>query len=430
MKIQHLQIHNFKVFRDVDLFFGGKSTVLFGVNGVGKSTVLSAINYIFRVFLNQMNPVQSRAYERFQDDMISVNSEGPLVLTAEIKLEDMTYLLARTYKATAKNSRATEITYPKVNYSVFKEAFRELYLSSDETGMPIFVHYGTNRTVLDFPDRIRGKHVFDKLSAIERAIDQQLDFRTFFEWYRDKEADEVLRIKDSVDFKYKDPALTCVRRAIETMIGDVSDLQIKRNPVRMVVNKGGKEIRVDMLSDGEKCTLALLGDLARRLTLAKPCAENPLEGYGIVLIDEIELHMHPSWQRRILHVLKEVFPNIQFIVTTHSPQVLGEAGIDYKIISLKLDDEGNGIAVSDISRMDGYDSNMILEEYMNTSSESSLKKNLVKETNEAIRQGEYQKAERNLKELMLVAGKDDAEYILAKGYLQRMRINDTHQKRE
>lgn len=427
MRIQRLQIHNFKVFRDVDLFFGGKSTVLFGVNGVGKSTVLSAINYVFRVFLNQMNPIQSKAYERFQDDMISFNSDGSLMLTAIIKLEDTTYLLSRTYKATAKNSRAVEVTYPRVNYNVFKEAFRESYLSTDETGMPIFVHYGTNRTVLDFPDRIRGKHVFDKLSAIERAIDQQLDFRTFFEWYREKEAEEVLKIKDSVGYKYKDPALACVRRAIETMIGDVSDLQIKRNPVRMVVNKAGKEIRVDLLSDGEKCTLALLGDLARRLILANPCAKNPLEGFGIVLIDEIELHMHPSWQRRILHVLREVFPNIQFIVTTHSPQVLGEAGTDYRFFSLKLDNEGNGTVLSNISRMDGFDSNMILEEYMNTPSESSLKKNLVKEANEAIRLGEYQRAERNLEELMQVAGEDDAEYILAKGYFQRMKINDTHQ---
>lgn len=150
---------------------------------------------------------------------------------------------------------------------------------------------------------------------------------------------------------YVDPGLVCVRKAIEAMIGDVSELRVKRNPVRMVVYKAGKEIRVDMLSDGEKCTLALLGDLARRLVLANPSAENPLVGKGIVLIDEIELHMHPSWQRRVLHVLNEVFPNIQFIVTTHSAQVLGEVGDDYDIFSLKLNDDGDAAIASKIKRL-------------------------------------------------------------------------------
>ena len=308
-----------------------------------------------------MNPVQSKAFEKFQDEMVSVGEDG-LEICATVKLTD-NHLLVRRYKHAAKNDRSAEPTYPRTNYGLFKEKFKELYLSSDDTGMPIFVHYGTNRAVLDIPDRIRVKHNFDKLSAIERAIDQQLDFRAFFEWYRDKEADEILRAREYENYEYNDPALTCVRRAIEAMIGNVSGLRIKRNPVRMVVDKSGKEICVDMLSDGEKCTLALLGDLARRLVLANPNAENPLEGEGIVLIDEIELHMHPSWQRRILHVLREVFPNIQFIVTTHSPQVLGEVNDEYVIVSLELDSDGNGIARTGIRRMDGFDSNMILEEY-------------------------------------------------------------------
>lgn len=80
--------------------------------------------------------------------------------------------------------------------------------------------------------------------------------------------------------------------------------------------------------------MALLGDLARRIAIANPYRENPMEGEGIVLIDEIELHMHPSWQRRILGVLKQLFPNVQFIITTHSPQVLGSVDNSYKIISL------------------------------------------------------------------------------------------------
>ena len=75
--------------------------------------------------------------------------------------------------------------------------------------------------------------------------------------------------------------------------------------------------------------------LARRMALANPGRENPLEGTGVVLIDELELHMHTSWQRKVLGVLKETFPNIQFIITTHSPQILGELDDKYNLVYLK-----------------------------------------------------------------------------------------------
>lgn len=126
----------------------------------------------------------------------------------------------------------------------------------------------------------------------------------------------------------------------------------------MVVNKGSLTISVDLLSDREKCTLALIGDLARRIALANPNRDNPLDGEGIVLIDEIELHMHPSWQRRVLGFLKRVFPNIQFIVTTHSPQILGEVDDNFNVYNLFLNEKMKA-EVKMHSRLDGYDSNMI-----------------------------------------------------------------------
>ncbi len=419
MRLYSVEMENYKLFHKMIIPFNGKSTVLFGINGTGKSTVLSAINYIFRVFINQMNPVQSKSFEKFSDEMISVNEEY-LYIDANVQIKD-NHILSRFYNRSLRNKRTAELTYPKSNYMIFKQKFTDMYMQDDKIGMPIFVYYGTNRAVLDIPDRIKEDHRFDKLSAIERAIDLKLDFKSFFEWFRETEAEEIISARDAVNYDYVDPALSHVRKAIENMIGNVSGLRVKRSPVRMVVDKAGKEVRVDMLSDGEKCTLALLGDLARRLILANPSADNPLEGDGIVLIDEIELHMHPSWQRRILHVLKNTFPNIQFIVTTHSPQVLGEAGDDYNIISLKYDEAEDMVVSAFINRMDGLDSNMILEEYMDTASESETKKSIVKAINEAIRKENFSEAEEKLKQLSLISGEDDEQYILSRGYLERMK---------
>lgn len=131
----------------------------------------------------------------------------------------------------------------------------------------------------------------------------------------------------------------------------------------MCATKNGQTLELLQLSDGEKCALAMMGDLARRLTLANPHSECPLHGGGIVLIDEIELHMHPSWQRVVVPTLHKVFPNIQFIITTHSPQVLGELTKDFNVIRLSRNEEH--IETAEIEP-GYYDSNLVLEEYMET----------------------------------------------------------------
>ncbi len=122
---------------------------------------------------------------------------------------------------------------------------------------------------------------------------------------------------------------------------------------------------------------------------------------------------------------KKSITNIQFIVTTHSPQVLGEAGHKFNATALRLDENGDAYATV-IGRMDGYDSNYILEEYMGTASQSTVKTKLVDCINDAIRTGDYFAAEEKLQELQELSGEDDAEYILARGYLKRKRYYDLH----
>ena len=66
----------------------------------------------------------------------------------------------------------------------------------------------------------------------------------------------------------------------------------------------------------------MVGDLARRIAIANPALEDPLAGVGVVLIDEVDLHLHPGWQRHVVSALEETFPNCQFLVSTHSPQIV------------------------------------------------------------------------------------------------------------
>lgn len=126
------------------------------------------------------------------------------------------------------------------------------------------------------------------------------------------------------------------------MDNDFSDIKIKISDedAQMVAIKHNTELSIAQLSEGEKCILAMTGDLARKLAIANPSRENPLEGEGIVLIDEVDLHLHPSWQGRIMPLLFRTFPNVQFIVTTHSPKVLSEITDEAQIFEIYQKDDG------------------------------------------------------------------------------------------
>lgn len=120
-------------------------------------------------------------------------------------------------------------------------------------------------------------------------------------------------------FVFPDPHLEAVREALRQFLPEFDNLTVRRNPLRMEVEKNGERLTVNQLSDGEKCLIALIGDLARRLAIANPVLRNPLDGEGVVLIDEIDLHLHPKWQRLVVPKLRTVFPNCQFVISTHSP---------------------------------------------------------------------------------------------------------------
>lgn len=418
MRLNNLSLINFKGFADCNFKIEGKSAVIFGVNGTGKSTILSAINYLCWNWVYRLNQTQGIAFKSLDSALVR-SGASKMEICAEFELGDSDFVLKKEYTK-PRPGKGTVIAAHKKLYDAFLERYISMY-GDDDSDIPIFVNYGTNRSVLDIPLRIRNKHQFSKWTALERAIENELDYRTFFEWFRNQEDYEAELIRERQDFSYRDATLQCVRKAVHAMLPEFSDLQVKRNPLRLSVTKNGIEYSMEQLSDGEKCTLALVGDLARRLALANQNAVNPLDGDGIVLIDEIELHMHPSWQRIVLPVLCRTFPNIQFIITTHSPQVLGEVDGAFKVFMLSAD-MGQGISVDQVERMDGFDSNYILEEYMGTKSSNPEFLKLLDSANDAIENDRFDEAIQLISKVREIVGLNNPAVIELEGRLRKGRL--------
>ena len=363
MKINRLELENFRSFDRAELQLDGKSTVIFGVNGTGKTSVLKSINLLYANIINQIvNRKELKQNFNLELDDIKYGKTQTKI-EADFNMEEQLITYHRLMvRKTGK--RGHDLEALKNIASLFHGKYVD---DEKQDNIPIFVNYGTNRLVLDIPMRIRNRHTFDIYSAFDKAIENRIDFRTFFEWFRGQEDYENECKVQNANLEYKDKALETVKKAMLVMMDGCTNLRVARKPkLEMKVEKNGISLNVSQLSDGEKCTMTMFGDLARRLSLANPRLDNPLLGEGVVLIDEIELHMHPSWQRSVLKQLRETFPNIQFIITTHSPIVLSEVDDDYNVLFLR--NSGTSGEIVEFRRLDGFDANYILEEFMGTKS--------------------------------------------------------------
>jgi len=396
MRIDGVILKYYRGFKDTEIYFNGKSTILYGINGAGKTSVLDAINILYariidKIALNQFKQTDSlnKTDIKFGENITTLMLVGHI---GESGLSRHEYTYSRSMER-----RTGKRTHDAKNLETIANIFWETYITPG-IDMPIFANYGAHRAVHVVPvKRIRTKHEFNMMSAFDKAIVNVIDFRLFFEWFRERQEYES-SVKAYEDSKYVDIALKSVKKAILMMLDQdgFSDVRIMFNPLRMVAKKGRENLMIEQLSDGEKCTLAMIGDLARRLSLANPNSKNPLLGSGVVLIDEIELHLHPTWQARILGTLIKIFPNIQFIVTTHSPKVLSEFNEGINVFELSND---NGeIVIENVSPLYGWSAGDILQNFMGTSQYDAGIDKQIDQIFSFIQKKDYDKAEHLLKE--------------------------------
>jgi hypothetical protein len=187
--------------------------------------------------------------------------------------------------------------------------------------------YGVERHVVDQTPGPTDPRGYGREAAFEGWEDAPRSYETFFRWFREMEDLENERFRDGDRTEH--PGLSAVRRAVTGLFPEYRDLKVRRRlppfseqPV-LALTRGGQVLPFSYLSEGERTTVAMVADIARRLSLLGE-AEDPLQTEATVLVDEIELHAHPAWQRQLVSGLRRVFPNVQWVWTTHSPIVVQE----------------------------------------------------------------------------------------------------------
>lgn len=326
MRIRTLKLERFRGARNLSIDLDERLNLFVGMNGAGKSSILEATAILLSWMANRIKHPGSSGRPITEEDISNGESSGNLGIVVTAQGQEIAWNISRVRKGYSRKdaisglSSMTELTR-RIN--------EEITVKKGSVNLPLLAYYPVNRVVLDIPLRIKSRHSFDLLAAYDESLTSGANFRTFFEWFREREdlenearRDQMPILPDVPAAVFPDPQLEAVRRALTSFMPEFSNLTVRRNPLRMEVEKRGERLTVNQLSDGEKCLMALVGDLARRLAIANPERKNPLEGEGIVLIDEIDLHLHPLWQRMVIPRLLSVFTNCQFLITTHSPHVI------------------------------------------------------------------------------------------------------------
>lgn len=370
MELISLEIQGFRGLADqtIDLEpepfrSGGLQPIVFvGTNGSGKSSLLEAIAILLSWVTTRLVKANGKGRSLQQSDIRTPDtSQALLRLTLDpnhYSSQIITWQLTCTQKGQNLTSTGQ---YDQLN-DWLKE-HRSRYGQEPDLPLPCIVYYPSDRR-LQTPNlfqKLRQKG-FQSLDIYKEALpDTTAEFDEFLQWLNYQTAlEDSQRLNTSLD--YRDPHLCVVRAACSQFLQDYGELRILRTATdtAIVVQKHGITLNITQLSDGEKNLLTLVGDLARRLAIANPTLSDPLQGTGVVLIDEIELHLHPQWQSSIIEKLCTTFPNCQFILTTHSPQVI--TNLDWVYL---LEPTPQGTRCQPV-RTYGKDSNRILEAIMGT----------------------------------------------------------------
>jgi predicted ATP-binding protein involved in virulence len=336
-EVENIWFKDYRAFKDEKIEFNNKLTVLIGRNGSGKTSILEGIAVGIGAFLNGIDDVTDSKNIYKEDIRFSIEDTEempvrcdfpPTIVNLKTKFISQSIEWSRT-KSSLEGGR-TSTKDSNVITTVVRQLVDDIRSNEDEFKrniiLPIFSYHGVGR-VANFT---RDMRMLEKTEGISRFVGYKdclkpaSNYKFFVNWYRKMKFREF-------EFQKNIPVLDSVTDSIKkTLISLTEDEEYKVKDIKYfegeigVLFEDGRIVPVSYLSDGYKDIIGIISDIAYRMAILNPKLGRDvlLQTPGIVLIDEIEVHLHPKWQQKILNILKNIFPKVQFIITTHSPIVV------------------------------------------------------------------------------------------------------------
>ena len=407
LHLKSLKLRNFKGIAELDLALDESLTLLAGVNGVGKTSVIQALVAAVTYTWFEKSP---HDYPLFRHPgIVARNGASDTEIVLEFSSPGQASLVAG-FSLERRNLRLDRSNRPPLRK----------FLENLSASLPLVIYYEQSRAASPSSGghRVSVSSKINRESSLNTTVSSPNEFKA---WFFEKEADEGRETRERQDLKHEDAELKTIRGLL-TQLDGFTAVRSRKPPDSderiLLLEKEGVEIDFDSLSGGEQAFLLLAADLARRLMLESP--NTPVdEAPGIVCIDEIELHLHPAWQRRILKTLMETFLACQFVVSTHSPQVI--AGMKARHVRMLTPGENGVRKVSHPIASKGHDSNSILKGILDTPERDDEVSQLFADFDRLADDGEFEEAERVLGELDQAVEGQSSGVAIRQAKLNRLR---------
>lgn len=423
MKLNRVQLSNYRGFESIDLPLHDNVTILVGNNGSGKSSVLDGIAIgLASVFLGLEGESSGSIHKndvRIQTFELGSRLERQPQYPTRVCCHGVVYGKSISW-ARALNTKSGSTTYGDAHeLTEITLSINERVKAGDSSViLPIISYYSTARlwakkkekrdsVKVSLQNRYAGYTDCLDVMSNEKLLYGWLQQMTYQELQDGQPVPELSAVKKAILVCFNSSGSSHGMGTAEKCVYNVKSDEIE---ITYVLPSGHKEIRyVSQMSDGYRNMLCMVADIAYRMALLNPqLLEHVLEETsGVVLIDEVDLHLHPAWQRHIIATLRELFPKVQFIVSTHSPNVINSVKRE-QIIILE-----NGAAEPVNVPTYGKDVNAILGTVMDVPERPDDVQSIIDTFHRHLSHSEFDTARDMLRELTRVLGENDPEVVSA-----------------
>lgn len=323
MHLTSITLENYRCFKDRSFTFSPAFNLLVGDNGSGKTALLDAVRTVLGLLLEKITGEENKYPYLCQPDMRkTANPQGiggpfyhhsPSTLSADATIDEFELSWSQEFDGEELLPDFPDDTLAKLRAWSFGKL-----VSGGQRVRPLLAYYGTDRSRI-LPDNLPeyGPHVDPRIAnqASSNAPNPRCTLVELANFLSTASRAERAANQDSVCSR-------AVRTAIASCVPGCAEIRCEPYDGSVLVfMDSGDSFYLEDMSHGARSTLAMVGDIAARAVALNPSLEDRvlLDTSGVVLVDELDLHLHPKWQRRVIGDLKRTFPKIQFIATTHSP---------------------------------------------------------------------------------------------------------------